>query len=119
VLLVEDEPQVRVVVQRMLSSLGYAVTTAGSADEALAVIEGAERPPDLLLSDLVMRGPSGRELYERLAARLPSLRVLFISGHTDDTVLRHGVQHSEVAFLQKPFTRAALARRLRDVLDRA
>jgi PAS domain S-box-containing protein len=119
VLLVEDEPQVRTVVERMLSSLGYAVMTAGSADEAMAVLDAAPRRPDLLLSDLVMRGPSGRELYEQIAARLPSLRVLFISGHTDDTVLRHGVQHSEVAFLQKPFTRAALARRLRDVLDRA
>jgi CheY-like chemotaxis protein len=103
----------------MLSSLGYAVMTAGSADEAFALLGESTQPPDLLLSDLVMRGPSGRELYERLAERMPSLRVLFISGHTDDTVLRHGVQHSEVAFLQKPFTRAALARRVRDVLDRA
>ena len=119
VLLVEDEPQVRVVVARMLSTLGYEVMTAGSADEAFAVLDASARQPDLLLSDLVMRGPSGRELYERLAVRLPSLRVLFISGHTDDTVLRHGVQHSEVAFLQKPFTRAALARRVREVLDRA
>jgi PAS domain S-box-containing protein len=119
VLLVEDEPQVRVVVERMLSSLGYTVMVAGSADEAFAVLDAAPRQPDVLLSDLVMRGPSGRELYEQLAGRMPSLRVLFMSGHTDDTVLRHGVQHSEVAFLQKPFTRTALARRLRDVLDRA
>jgi PAS domain S-box-containing protein len=119
VLLVEDEPQVRIVVERMLSSLGYDVMSAGSAAEALSVLDGSTRQPDLLLSDVVMRGPSGRELYERLAARLPSLRVLFISGHTDDTVLRHGVEHSEVAFLQKPFTRIALARRLREVLDRA
>jgi PAS domain S-box-containing protein len=118
VLLVEDEPQVRLVVERMLSSLGYTVMTAGSADEAFAALDASAHDPDLLLSDLVMRGPSGRELYERLSARQPSLRVLFMSGHTDDTVLRHGVQHSEVAFLQKPFTRTALARRLRDVLDR-
>ena len=99
-------------------SLGYEVMTAGSANEAFAVLDASGRQPDLLLSDVVMRGPSGRELYERLAVRLPSLRVLFVSGHTDDTVLRHGVQHAEVAFLQKPFTRPALARRLRDVLDR-
>ncbi|MBM3820048.1 MAG: response regulator [Acidimicrobiia bacterium] len=119
VLLVEDEPQVRVVVERMLASLGYAVMAAGSADEAFALLDGAVKQPDLLVSDLVMRGPSGRELYERLAPRMPSLRVLFMSGHTDDIVLRHGVQHSEVAFLQKPFTRSVLARRVRDVLDRA
>jgi two-component system, cell cycle sensor histidine kinase and response regulator CckA len=117
VLLVEDEPQVRAVVEAMLKPLGYTVLAAGSASEALAIAESAARAPDLLLTDVVMPGAGGRELSDELVQRFPTLRVLFMSGYTDDAVLRHGIMHAEVAFVQKPFSRVTLARRMRDLLD--
>jgi two-component system, cell cycle sensor histidine kinase and response regulator CckA len=118
-LLVEDEPQVRAVVEAMLKPLGYTVLAAGSASEAIAIAESSPHAPDLLLTDVVMPGGSGRELSDTLMQRFPSLRVLFMSGYTDDAVLRHGIMHAEVDFVQKPFSRATLARRIRDLLDRA
>jgi len=118
-LLVEDEPQVRAVVEAMLKPLGYTVLAAGSASEAITIAESSPHAPDLLLTDVVMPGGSGRELSDTLMQRFPSLRVLFMSGYTDDAVLRHGIMHAEVDFVQKPFSRATLARRIRDLLDRA
>jgi YesN/AraC family two-component response regulator len=71
----------------------------------------------LLVTDVVMPGVGGRAAAERLAERLPGLRVLFVSGYTDDAVVRHGVLHEKVNFLQKPFSPAALAWKVREVLD--
>jgi len=73
---------------------------------------------DLLLTDVAMPDLSGREVAEALRAREPGLRVLFQSGYTDDTVIRWGVSHAEVAFLKKPFTLEVLARKVREMLDR-
>jgi len=118
-LLAEDEAGVRTLAARMPRGLGYEVLEAESVEEALAAAERREVPLDLLVADVVLRGGSGRDLAARLAARWPALRVLFVSGYTDDAILRHGVETGSVAFLSKPFAPGALARAVRDALDGA
>jgi CheY-like chemotaxis protein len=116
VLIVEDEAPVREIVTSMLRDLGYRTLEAGSVAEALIV--GDEQPQiDLLITDVVMPLQTGRQLAERFWQAWPELKVLFMSGHADDAVLMRGVARSEVAFLQKPFNRMLLARRLRELLD--
>ena len=115
-LVVEDDDSVRALTGTLLRRCGYRVLEASGGREALEVFQ--ERGAiDLLLTDAVMPEMSGRLLAERLTAVQPGLRVLFMSGHTEDKVLRAGVEASEMAFLQKPFTLAALAARVRAVLD--
>ncbi len=80
-------------------------------------MEGHPGPIHLLITDVVLPGAGGRVVAERVAARHSGVRVLFISGYTADAVVRHGVLHADVAFLQKPFTPAALAGKVREVLD--
>ncbi|MGQ0735542.1 MAG: response regulator [Acidobacteriota bacterium] len=116
VLLVEDEPAVRDIVATMLRDLGYHTLEAGSADEALSVAEDLSPTIDLLVTDVVLPELSGRQLAERLRRLAPSMKVLFMSGYTDDAVLARGVERLEVAFLPKPFTRAALAHGVRELL---
>jgi two-component system cell cycle sensor histidine kinase/response regulator CckA len=117
VLLVEDEEQVRTLVRAILVRHGYSVLVADAGPSAMKLAESYAEPIHLLLTDLVMPKMNGRELAERLAPRRPEMKVLFMSGYTDDTVVRHGVLDSGVAFLQKPITPDALARKVRDVLD--
>ncbi|MBL8983830.1 MAG: response regulator [Gemmatimonadetes bacterium] len=113
VLLVEDEGSVRTALERMLSSVGYRVTTASNAAEAIAAVARSETPIQLLLTDLEMPGANGRELAETLRASHPGLRVLYTSGYSDDdTVMTQGL-----AFLPKPATREAVLRAVRDILD--
>jgi len=119
VLLVEDEDAVRALGRIVLRQAGYNVLDAGNGAEALQVCAAYRGPIHLLLSDVVMPEFGGRELAERLVEEYPEMKVLFMSGYTDDAVVRHGVLRDEVAFLQKPFTPAALARKVRDVLDTA
>jgi two-component system cell cycle sensor histidine kinase/response regulator CckA len=117
ILLVEDEPQVRAVTKRILAKHGYRVLDAASGPDALHLAHRFEGAIDLLLTDVVMPKMSGRELAERLASRVPLCRTIFMSGYTDDAVLRHGVLNSEVAFIQKPITTDALLARVREVLS--
>jgi PAS domain S-box-containing protein len=118
-LLVEDEPEVRSLVQRILKTQGYTVVTAANPDEALAVAREFKGPIQLMVTDVVMPGMSGLQLAERLAPTRPDMRVLFMSGYTNDAIGHQGVLDPGTAFLQKPFTPNALARKVREVLEAA
>jgi PAS domain S-box-containing protein len=117
VLLVEDQEALREMIEEILGELGYRVEAAESGSAALELAETRERPVDLLLTDLVMPRMSGRELAEKLRERWPGLRVLYMSGYTADVVTRHGILEPGVQLLQKPFSSAELARRLREALE--
>jgi two-component system cell cycle sensor histidine kinase/response regulator CckA len=117
ILIVEDEPAVRRMASRALRSQGYAVLEATNGAEALEVLSGAAGPVDLVLSDVVMPVLNGRELSERLAIDRPEVRVLFMSGYTDDDIVRRGLLRPGAPFLQKPFVPADLSRKVREVLD--
>ncbi len=118
ILLVEDEAPVRSVTRQLLERNGYTVLEAADGPAALALVNGATGEPhvDLLLTDVIMPGMSGRELANQLKARRPDLRVLFMSGYTDDAVVRHGMLEPGLAYLEKPFRPPALLRKVRDVL---
>jgi signal transduction histidine kinase/ActR/RegA family two-component response regulator len=116
ILLAEDEDQVRRIVANVLRHAGYRVFPASSPQAALRVVEeGSE--VDLLLTDVVMPGMNGRELAEQIRRLRPGVKVLFMSGYTDDVILRHGVLEAGVAFLEKPITPEALALKVRQALD--
>jgi len=117
ILVVEDNEAVRRLTTTILSRRGYRVETAEDGAAALAVFERLPVPPDLVMTDVVMPGMSGRELAEKLTARYPQLKIVFLSGYTADDVLRHGVEEERVAFLQKPYTPDRLAKFVRQVLD--
>jgi len=117
VLLVEDEPQVRELVLAVLQSRGYKVLCAEDAAEAIRLEEQHPARIHLLITDVVMPGMSGRELAEHLAALRPEMKVLFMSGYTDDAVLRHGVVAPGSGFLQKPFALEDMLQRVRTLLD--
>ena len=117
ILLVEDDPALRKLAARLLEPAGYTVLLAGTAEEALRLLECRGEPVHLLLSDVVLPGMSGRHLAEQLAPTHHGMKVLFISGYTSDTVLRHGVEEARAAFISKPFNAAALLRKVREVLD--
>jgi len=116
VLLVEDEEMVRRMTREVLEGAGYHVLEASSGFDALRVSSGHGGRLDLLLTDVVMPGMSGRELAERLAPVRPGMKVLYMSGHTDDAIFHHGVTQAGTGFLQKPFTPEALERRIRELL---
>jgi PAS domain S-box-containing protein len=117
VLVVEDDAVVRGLTRHILQLAGYEILEASSGDEAIQVATGHTGRIHLLVTDVVMPGLGGRAAAKHLAERHPGLRVLFVSGYTDDAVVRHGVLHDKVNFLQKPFTPAALAWKVREVLD--
>ena len=117
ILLVEDEEGVRELARDILRATGYTVIEARNGAEALLLSERHQGPLDLLLTDVVMPRMSGRELAERLTPLRPDLSVLYMSGYTDDAVIRHGVLGAGTAFLQKPFTPAILVDRVRETLD--
>jgi signal transduction histidine kinase/ActR/RegA family two-component response regulator len=117
ILLVEDEDAVRRLVRDVLRFGGYTVLEAPGGGQALDVAGRHEGPIHLLLTDVVMGGMSGRELAERLRAARPDTRVLYMSGYTEDAIIRHGVQAAQTSFIGKPFSPAALAAKVREVLS--
>jgi CheY-like chemotaxis protein len=117
ILVVEDEEQIRALVRASLGAQGYTVLDAASAEEALRVSARHVGSLDLLLTDVVLKGESGRELADRLLAQRPGVKLLYISGYTDDVISHHGVLEPGIVFLQKPFTPAALARKVREALE--
>ncbi|MCH2659844.1 ATP-binding protein, partial [bacterium] len=116
ILLVEDDDVVRNLARRVLGDHGYSVVEARHGEEALAMSELHKGPIHLLLTDVVMPKMSGRQLAQNLERLRPDIPVLYMSGYTDDTVLRYGVQENEVALLQKPFTPDALVAKVREVI---
>ncbi|MDT4895401.1 MAG: two-component system, cell cycle sensor histidine kinase and response regulator CckA [Acidobacteriota bacterium] len=117
VLLTEDEEQVRQMTRMILEMGGYRVLEAASGEEALAIYKQHEGQIDLVMTDVVMPKMSGRELAQSLEVFHPGIKVLYMSGYTDDAIVRHGLLDQEIAFLQKPFTPDALMRKVREVLD--
>jgi CheY-like chemotaxis protein len=117
ILLVEDEEQVRTVARGILERGGYRVLAAQNAAEALGLCDGHPGAIDLLITDVVMPQMSGPELARQIAKTRPETRVLCMSGYTDDSIVRHGVVESGVAFLQKPFTPDTLMRKVREVFN--
>ncbi|MBI1940202.1 MAG: response regulator [Acidobacteria bacterium] len=117
ILVVEDEEAVRSLVRRVLESKGYAVLTASTAEEAARLCEQQEGKISLLLTDVVMPGMSGRKLAHHLGFSRPEMKVLYMSGYTDNAIVHQGVLDPGTAFLQKPFTPDAVLRKVREVLD--
>jgi two-component system cell cycle sensor histidine kinase/response regulator CckA len=117
ILVVEDEASVRELAARALAEAGYRVLAAGGGQEALELAAGHDAPIDLLLTDVVMPGLSGKQVADALSAARPGLRVLYASGYTQNTIVHHGVLDPGVRFLAKPFTPSVLLERVRAVLD--
>lgn len=116
VLVVDDEAPLRAVTSRILGRAGYTVISAANGAEALEAL-ARDDPVDLLLTDVVMPGMPGAELVARVRERYPHIRVLFMSGYTGDTILRHGVNSEHMHFVDKPFTMEKLAAKVRECLD--
>jgi two-component system cell cycle sensor histidine kinase/response regulator CckA len=119
ILVVEDDPRVRAVTVRALRGAGHRVLVASDGPEALAVAEQCDTPLHLVVTDVVMPGMSGKAVVESLRRKRPGLRALFVSGYPQEVIARRGVLDGGIEFLAKPFTPAALAARVRAVLDAA
>jgi PAS domain S-box-containing protein len=117
ILLVEDEDLVRHLAVEILKEFGYAVITAANGEEGLRICQEFAGHIDLMITDVVMPQMSGRELAEHLSVLRPETRVLFMSGYTDDAIVRHGVLEEHMPFIQKPFLPDALALKAREMLD--
>lgn len=116
-LLVEDEGQVRIMAQQILDTLGYVVLAAENGEQALALARAYRSEIHLMITDVVMPQMGGPELVKRLAPLRPNMRVLYMSGYTDDAIVRHGLMDEQLEFIQKPFSADALARKVRKVLE--
>lgn len=116
VLVVEDEQALRELTGEFLRNLGYTVLAADSGQQALSVASLCDRSIDVLVTDVVMPKMSGRQLSQMLSEIRPGLKTIYMSGYTDDAVMRHGIREAAVVFLQKPFSLATLARKLREVI---
>src|SRR6266496_3520116 len=117
VLIVEDEEQLRDLAPQILEVNGYSVVTAANGAEGLRLFEDFPGRFDLVITDVVMPVMSGAELAEQITLLQPQAKVLYMSGYTNDSMVRHGVLEHQVSFLQKPFSPASLARKVREVLD--
>jgi CheY-like chemotaxis protein len=116
ILLVEDEVLVRSLVSKFLNSQGYRVLSAARGSDAIQLAAEHGARIDLLLSDVILPNMNGRQIYERLAGSMPKLRVLFMSGYTENIIAPHGVLEAGFYFVQKPFSLKELARKVREAL---
>ena len=114
VLLVEDNPDVRDMTHRILEKLGYRVYTAESPEIALGILTDQNRNIELLLTDVVMPGMNGRQLYQEALRHHSNLRVLYMSGYTENVIAHRGVLDEGIHYIQKPFTSRDLAFRIRE-----
>ncbi len=119
ILVVEDEEEVRKLAARILRRQGYEVLEASNGDEALLVCKKWEKSVYLLITDVVMPGMNGHTLADRLALFHPEMKVLYMSGYTDNAIVHHGILRKGVNYIQKPFTVDGLARKVREALDKA
>jgi CheY-like chemotaxis protein len=117
ILLVEDEDSLREVTWQYLQNKGYTVLAASQPTAAIETAKNSEKQVDLLLTDVILPGGSGVQLAQGLAAAHPRMRVLYVSGYTADAIVHHGGHDSNFAFLSKPFSLPALARKIRSILD--
>lgn len=117
ILLVEDNEQVRRTVYDTLKQHGYNIIQATGGEDALEKISSIEQSVHLLLTDVVMPDMNGKELHEILTKTYPSLKVLYMSGYTDDIIVRHGVLNEGIQFIQKPFTGRFILEKIREVID--
>jgi CheY-like chemotaxis protein len=117
ILLIEDDPGVRQITSRSLQEYGYGVVEASGGHQALAVLERGDGRIDLLVTDVILPGMDGPELARRASELRPELPVLFVSGYTDDEIVRRGLLQEGQPFLQKPFTPEALAAKVGELLS--
>jgi DNA-binding response OmpR family regulator len=117
VLLVEDEPALRGMVRQMLETVGYRVIDAPDGLSAIHICDNRQHPVDLLVTDVVMPLLNGREVAKRLTRKWPEMKVIYMSGYTDDVIAYHGIADPSVNLIQKPFRLEALAAKIREVLD--
>jgi len=115
-LLVEDDAALLKLTRRLLESLGYTVLAAENPAQALDLVKNSTEPIHLLVTDVVMPGMNGRELWSALAALRPGLKCLYVSGYTANVIAHHGVLEADVHFLPKPFSTETLAAKLREAL---
>ena len=117
ILVVEDEDQVREIATRIMERQGYTVMSAADAENGLRLLEEHEGRFDLLLTDVVLPGMGGRKLAEHVREAWPEIKLLFMSGYSNDVILQHKLFEHDVTLLHKPFTMVSLARKLREELD--
>ena len=117
ILLVEDDPQLRALSSSVLAHCGYKVLVAGRTRGGLAICRSNQRDIRLLITDVIMPGMNGRQLAEQILQISPDVRVLYISGYTNNAIVHYGVLDTGLWFLPKPFTLSALVAKVREVLD--
>ena len=118
ILLVEDDTQVRTLIQQVLQNLGYKILAAQNGPVALQLAANYNERIHLLLTDVVMRGMSGKTLAEELSRTRPDIKLLFMSGYTENTIAHHGDLNPGAAFMQKPLSPTIIARKVRELLDK-
>jgi len=116
ILVAEDQEDVRVLTVKILELQGYRVSTANTSEGVLSLAENTPEPYDLLLTDVIMPGLNGKELAQHIQARWPDIKVLFMSGYSEDLIAHRGILNPDIAFLPKPFTREALLQKIREAL---